>query len=117
MWAFTIAAAILLPILSGRTAAQSTTCIAVSRPAETHVYTYSSGEGLLFPPTTLTAAMTTTYIDEPTVVASCFTLRPGETLPPTVDLVGVVCTTDLLSRTTNYQTITSGETNRLFRTT
>jgi hypothetical protein len=97
--------------------AQSTTCQAVSRPVSTRVVTYSSGDTLIFPDTTFTAATTITSIDEPTIVARCFTLSPGQTLPASVSFVDVVCTTGFYSGTTDIYTITSGEKNPVLGTT
>ncbi|KAH6855720.1 hypothetical protein B0I37DRAFT_402430 [Chaetomium sp. MPI-CAGE-AT-0009] len=76
------------------TASFSTTCLVVTQPASAYTLRYSSGESALFPATTYTAPTTIIRTHEATIAARCFTLAPGETVPPGVSFVGASCSTD-----------------------
>jgi len=72
----------------------STTCLVFSQPASTMTLHHSSGETGLFPATTYTAPTTELYTQRATIKASCFTLAPGQTIPPSLFFVGASCSTD-----------------------
>ncbi|KAG7293884.1 hypothetical protein NEMBOFW57_003944 [Staphylotrichum longicolle] len=55
---------------------------------------HSSGDTVLFPATTYTAPATVLYTQRATIEASCFTLAPGQTVPPSVFFVGASCSTE-----------------------
>ncbi|KAH8682700.1 hypothetical protein BX600DRAFT_373074, partial [Xylariales sp. PMI_506] len=98
--------------LPAETVAQSTTCLVVSIPASAETFSYRSGETVLFPDTTFTAATQTTITFDATISAECFTLSPGQTLPTSnvLPLASVTCTTDRsYPGTTAYYTVTSGQ--------
>ena len=82
----------------------STTCVVVSRPASTYTIRHSSGDWGIYPVTTYTAPATRTYTDDATIEASCFTLAPGQTIPPSVAFVGVSCSSDFHAGSTETTT-------------
>ena len=90
-------------------ASMSTTCLVVSRPESTDYVTYSSGQTPFIETTTYTAATTVAWTQSATIQARCFTLTPGESLPPSISFVGADCTTESFSERTDYLTYTSGE--------
>jgi len=88
--------------------ATTTTCLVVSLPASTLQLTFSSGDSRIFPDTTYTSPTTVTEVEQGTIVARCFTLTPGQTSFASIPDVGVTCSTDFLSLTTDFITRTSG---------
>jgi hypothetical protein len=88
----------------------------VAQPASTYTVQHSSGESAIFPATTYTAPTSIVYTDQATIEARCFTLAPGQTIPPSVSFVGVSCSTDYYpgSTETSTDTYTPGEPIVLF---
>ncbi|KAK3292015.1 uncharacterized protein B0H64DRAFT_435725 [Chaetomium fimeti] len=84
----------------------STTCLAVTRPASTYTAQYSSGEVAFLPTTTYTAPTTILHTYPATIEARCFTLGPGQTVPPGVSFVGASCSTDYYPGSTETTTYT-----------